>query len=71
MLPAIGAGVKAGVAHGVLRARWCVPEDTGDELVSAEAQGLAVVVAVVGVVEGDRAEVEIKRSIVRQRAPLT
>ena len=70
MLPAIGAGVKAGVAHGVLRARRCVPEHTGDELVSTEAQGLAVVVAVVGVVEADRAEVEIKRSIVRQRAAL-
>ena len=70
MLPAIGAGVKAGMAHGVLRTRWRVPEHAGDELLSIEAQGLAVVITVVGVVEADRAAVEIERSIMRQRPAL-
>jgi len=47
-----------------------MPEHTGDELVSIEVQRLAVMITVVGVAEADRAAVEIKRSIVRQRAAL-
>jgi len=45
-----------------------MPEHTGDELLSIEAQGLAVVITVVGVVEADGAAVEIERSVMRQRA---
>jgi len=47
-----------------------VPEHAGDELLSIEAQGLAVVITVVGVAEADRAAVEIERTIMRQRAAL-
>ena len=67
MLPAIGTGVKAGVAQSVLSTRRRVPEHAGDELLGIEAQGFAAVVTVVDVAEADRAEVEIERSIVRQR----
>jgi len=70
MLPAIGSGVKPGVAHGVLGMGRCVPEHAGDELVSIEAQRLALMITVVGVAEADRAMVEIECSIMRQRAAL-
>ena len=47
-----------------------MPEHAGDELLGIQAQGLALVTTVIGVVEADRAAVEIECSIVRQRATL-
>jgi len=70
MLPSKSAGVKPGVAHGVLRTRRCVPEHARDELVSIEAQCLALVIAVVGVAEANGVVGEGERPIARQRAAL-
>ena len=70
MLPAIGCGVKPGVAHGVLGARRRVPENAGDELVGMQVNGLATLVAVIGVAEADGVVGEVERPIARQRTAL-
>lgn len=50
-----GAGVQAGVTHGVQVSGRCVPQHAGDEGVRGERAALVATVAVVGVVEGDLA----------------
>ena len=55
MLLWLSAAVKATVAHGVQALGWCVPQDAGDELVSAQTQGLGAAIAVVGVGHANKA----------------
>ena len=52
IVPAMGGGVKACVAHGVLAFRGCVPEDAGDEFGHRQGKVFALGVVVVEVGEG-------------------
>jgi hypothetical protein len=71
MLLAMGAGVKAGMANQVQPRWWCVPEHALDEVVHAQAQGLAPSIAVVGVGHAHELVVDHgQRSIAGQRPAL-
>ena len=48
-LEAMGAGIQAGTPHRVLVLGRCMPEHAGDELVGAQMQRLALLVAVIGI----------------------
>ena len=68
MMPPIRAGVKARAAHGVLGTGRGVPEHTRDELARAQAQRLALLVAVAGVLEAHAALSQIQYPVIGQRS---
>ena len=68
MMPAMRAGVKARVTHGVLRTGRGVPEYARDELARAQAQRLALLVAMAGVVEAHAALSQIQYPVIGQRS---
>lgn len=70
MLPAIGGGVKARVAHRVLSLRRCVPKYPCDELAGLEPQGLASMIAMIGVAEAHCVGGQVEPAVPRQRAAL-
>ena len=66
MMPPMRAGVKARAAHRVLGMRRGVPEYARDELVRAQVQRLALLVAVAGVVEAHTAVGQIQYPVIGQ-----
>ena len=70
MLPRMGGGVKADVAHSVLAFRGCMPEHAGDELGGLKGEVLAFCVAVVEVGEGHGVVCEVQAAVRAQRAAL-
>lgn len=67
MMPAMRAGVKARAAHGVLRMGRGVPEHARDKFARAQAQRLALAIAMVRVVEAYAAPAGLQQSVIGQR----
>ena len=70
MLPCVSAGVKAGVAHGVLALRGSVPEHAGDEFRGGQGQVHALGLGVVEVGEGHGVVTEVEPAVRAEGAAL-
>ena len=70
MMPAMGAGVKARAPHRVLGVWRGVPEYACDELTRAQAQRLALLIAMAGVVEAHAALARLQYTVIGQGSAL-